>query len=167
MTPVHTGPILVRQGQKPDIQEILAIEAAVFQSPWGEEVVRERYDQVNGQVLVATQDSTILGYVIYETYINRFSVLRFATHPHRRREGVMSIIFRRLQYRQHQAKKPYSTLDLPEHLLPAQLMLKKMRFHAVRVDRNHFGQDRDAFHFQYKLDKITDWWTPEPVPSLK
>ena len=64
-----------------DMPEVLAIEHASFEFPWGEEEFLRVLRQRNCIGMVAEQGERVVGFMIYELHKNKLHIMNFAVHP--------------------------------------------------------------------------------------
>ena len=80
--------IEIRRGKEEDIPFVCTLEARVFSDPWGETAVASHIDSAYLCLLIAEKEGEPLGYLLGSAIPPEGEILRVATLPERRRQGV-------------------------------------------------------------------------------
>lgn len=153
-SPAQSSRAHVRWMIRRDMPEVLGIENASFEHPWGEEDFLRVLRQRNCIGMVAEQSDRIVGYMIYELHRNRIHVLDFATHPEFRRRGVGRQMIAKLEGKLSQQRRNRIALFVRETNVSAQFFFKAAGFRAVEVIREHFADTgEDAYGMIRHLDE--------------
>jgi ribosomal-protein-alanine N-acetyltransferase len=141
----------IRWAIRQDAQPILGIERYAFKGEaWTEEDLLAHMRRRTCIAMVAEQDNTIVGFVIYELHKNRFDILRLAACP--RGLGVGAQLIDRMKSTLTNHQRTSITVDVPESLLDAQLFFRSQRFLATEVKRK-FYNDQDAYRMVFELSE--------------
>lgn len=140
-----------------DMPEVLAIEAAGFDRPWGEvemlEVLRGRH--CIG--MVAEAGDRVVGFMIYEIYKSHLQVLDFAVDPASRRRGVGRQMVAKLISKLSGHRRTRVDLLVRESNLPGLVFFRGRGFLAVGVEREHYPDTgEDAILMRREVDR-EDW----------
>ena len=148
-----------------DMPEVLAIEHASFEFPWGEEEFLRVLRQRNCIGMVAEHGERVVGFMIYELHKSRLQVLNFAVHPEYRRQGVGAQMVAKLAGKLSSHRRTRITLHIRESNLPAQLFYRAQGFRASEVLREHYEDTgEDAYLMQHHFE---DPAAPAPAPHTQ
>ncbi len=136
-----------------DMPEVLAIEHASFEFPWGEEEFLRVLRQRNCIGMVAEHGERVVGFMIYELHKAKLQVLNFAVHPEIRRQGVGHQMIAKLVGKLSSHRRTRIALHIRESNLPAQLFYRSQGFRASEVLREYYEDtNEDAYLLQYLFD---------------
>jgi len=91
---------------------------------------------------VATAHDHVVGYMVYEWFKNRVELVRLCVLPEVRRQTIATQMIVQLKERLRASKKcRHLAANVPDHLLPMQLFLKKEEFRALHVLSEEDGND--------------------------
>lgn len=134
-----------------DAPTVMAIEEASFEFPWSESDLTRVLRQRNCIGLVAEENDSVVGYVIYELHKNRLHVLNFAVHPDHRKKGVGRAMVDNLKGKLSHDRRNRILLEVRETNLDAQLFWKRMGFMATNVLRGFYEDTpEDAYLMQFR-----------------
>lgn len=141
----------VRWMIRADMPATLSIENLSFEYSWTEEEFIRCLRQRNGIGLVAEENDSVVGYVIYELHKNRLHVLNLAVHPDHRKRGVGRAMVDNLKGKLSHDRRNRILLEVRETNLDAQLFWKQMGFRAINVLRDHYVDTKeDAYLMQFR-----------------
>lgn len=103
--------------------------------------------------LVAEEYGEILGYMIYERDKKIIHLSDIAVHPDKQRIGVGTKLFSLLRDVLKESNYEMVVFFVNEKLTKAHLFLQKMGAKAVKVHRNFYRPGRDAYEFNYMVEK--------------
>jgi ribosomal-protein-alanine N-acetyltransferase len=136
-----------------DMPEVLAIEHASFEFPWGEEEFLRVLRQRNCIGMVAEHGERVVGFMIYELHKSKLQILDFCVHPEFRRQGVGHQMVAKLVGKLSSHRRTRICLNIRETNLPAQLFYRAQGFRASEVVREHSEDtNEDAYLMQYLFD---------------
>jgi len=142
----------VRWMVRRDLPEVVAIERACFEFPWGEEDFLDCLRQRNCIGMVAEHEKHIVGFMIYEVPKNRIHLLNVATATEYRRRGVARQMIRKLIGKLVNQKRSRIALEIRETNLSALLFFRSLGFLATNILRNFYEEmNEDAYLMQYRL----------------
>lgn len=145
-----------------DYPEVLEIEVASFDSPWGEEefLLAARHRNCIG--MVAERDHEVVGFMIYELHKVNLRILNFAVHPSHRHCGVGRAMVRRLIEKLSQQRRTSIDLHVGENNLDGQLFFRACGFRACEVIRGFYEESGDdAYRMVFtEQDAIASRWEP-------
>jgi [ribosomal protein S18]-alanine N-acetyltransferase len=141
-----------------DMPEVMAIENASFADPWTEEEYLRQLRQRNciGSVIERTEDSKMVGVMIYELHQGRLELVNIAVHPHHRRQGVGTAMLNRLKEKLSQQARRSFDLKVGEQNLRAHLFFQACGMKATEVVRAPFRDspnNQDGYRFVYQLNQ--------------
>lgn len=140
-----------------DLTSVLKIEKASFEFAWCQEDFLACLRQRHCIGMVAELDGKVVGYMIYELYKQRLTILNFAVAPKHRRWGVGTAMVRRLKDKLSQQRRREIVLEVRETNLPAQLFFRSLGFTATDVLRGRYddtGEDAYRMAFTMPLDDL-------------
>jgi ribosomal-protein-alanine N-acetyltransferase len=139
-----------------DMPEVLAIENAVYEYPWGEDDFVRCLRQRNCIGLVAEHNEQVVGFVIYELHKSRLHMLNMAVHPAYQRKGVGTQLIQALLKKLHPDRRSRIMLEVRETNLAAQLFFRAVGGRAISVLREFYEEtDEDAYLMQIRLPGTT------------
>jgi len=142
----------VRWMVRRDLSEVVAIERACFEFPWGEEDFLDCLRQRNCIGMVAEHEKCIVGFMIYEVPKNRIHLMNIATAPAHRHRGVARQMVRKLIGKLVNQKRSRISLKVRETNLSALLFFRSIGFRATNILRNFYEEmSEDAYLMQYRL----------------
>lgn len=140
-----------------DMKEVLEIENALFEFPWGEDDYIRCLRQHNCIGMCADLNDKVVGMMIYELHKTRLHLLNFAVHPDYQRKKIATAMVNKLIAKLSFDRRNRIMLEVRENNLPAQLFFRSMGFRAVSVLRNFYEDTtEDAYLMQYKLGLEVD-----------
>ncbi|HEV3164791.1 MAG TPA: ribosomal protein S18-alanine N-acetyltransferase [Isosphaeraceae bacterium] len=143
-----------------DMPEVLAIEHASFEFPWGEEEFLRVLRQRNCIGMVAEHGERVVGFMIYELHKSKLQILNFCVHPEFRRQGVGHQMVAKLVGKLSSHRRTRIELHIRETNLPAQLFYRSQGFRASEVLREYYEDTcEDGYVMQYLFE---DAVAPEP-----
>lgn len=144
-----------------DLPEVLAIEQASFEFPWGEREFADCLSRRNCVGMVAQYGQKIVGYMIYELGKSRIHLLNLAVAPNYRRKGIGSQMIAKLISKLTPEQREKIYLEVRESNLPAQLFFRANGFRAVSVLRNYYDDSpEDAYLMEYSrgTTSLPNFW---------
>lgn len=133
-----------------DMPEVLGIESASFDEPWGEEDFLRclRGRSVIG--MVAENGEVVVGFMIYELNTEYLTLHSLAVHPDWRRMAVGRRMIDKLVSKLSQHRRTRIVATIHEGYLSGQLFLRACAFRCVRVERSCFG-DESGYVMEYRF----------------
>lgn len=137
-----------------DMPEVLEIEAASCEFPWGDEEFVRCLRERNCIGMVATpfdDDDQLLGYILYEIQPTRLELLNFAVHPDHRRQGVgRYLIAKMIAKLTHRRRKMIETY-VRESNLPALKFFRAIGFRAAGIVPGYYNLTTDdAYRLRFQ-----------------
>jgi [ribosomal protein S18]-alanine N-acetyltransferase len=133
-----------------DRPEVLAIENASFKGAWTDEDFRRCLGARNCLSLVAEQDATVVGFMIYERHETSLHILNFAVHPQRRRRKVGTALVDKMKSKLS-TRRTHITMNVRETNLVAQFFFRQQGFRAVNVLHGYYEDTgEDAYLMTWK-----------------
>jgi [ribosomal protein S18]-alanine N-acetyltransferase len=134
-----------------DMADVLAIESESFEFPWCEDDFLRCLRQRNCIGMVAEQDESVAGFMIYELHKSRLHILNFAVGARYRRSGVAGDMINKLIGKLSTQRRNRILLEVRETNLAAQLFFRSAGFKAVSVLRGFYEDTpEDAYLMQYR-----------------
>lgn len=145
-------PVHIRWMIRRDMTEVLQIERASFEFPWGEDDFIQCLRQRNCIGMVAEHDERIVGFMIYQLHRTRLHVMNFAVDPNCRRMAIGSQMIAKLASKLSPQRRSQILLEVRETNLDAQLFFRKEGFKAISVLRDFYEDTtEDAYLMQYRF----------------
>ncbi len=145
-----------------DFQQVLEIEAASFRHPWSEEQFWQclRIRSCVGQVAVAADGVTVLGFVVSDYGTDATQLLDFAVAPEYRRQGVGRAMIERLAAGLSPKKRRRIIANVGERNLAGHLFFRAVGFRAVEILPEWF---EDPHETAYRFER---WWAANAGPRF-
>jgi ribosomal protein S18 acetylase RimI-like enzyme len=123
-----------------DLPQVVAIESQCFEDAMNADQIREYLRVRNniGMVAVDSQDSKILGYIIYELLDDRFEVLRLAVDLRHQRQGVGKALLRTIERKLTPERRRRICIMVNESMLPTHLFLRATGYRATSIQGNEY-----------------------------
>lgn len=125
------------------IGELAQIERDTFSVPFREKDFSDIYDSEISNVLVATKNGEVVGYVSFTVIIDECQIINFATKRQYYRQGVGKRVMSALidYAKSHGVLKVF--LEVRESNEPAIALYKSYGFVPVGISKNHFTSPRE------------------------
>lgn len=135
-----------------DMPAVLAIEAASFAHPWGEDdfLWHLRDKATHGLVAEVGPAWNPAGYTVFQAEADHLNLLNLAVHPDQRHQGVGSQMVHRVVTRLGEKRK-LIVANVDERNLIACQFFGANGFKARSVLRDWYGGNRDAYRFEFRL----------------
>lgn len=136
-----------------DFDRIAMIDTKSYEEYWTLNEFKKRLKQKSITCLIAEEEGEVIGFLIYELYLHRFTILRIGVLPSYRRKGVGSSLLRALEAKLTDKRTLIST-EVRETNLQMQLFLKAQKYKAVEVLREYYpdsGEDSFVFHYRGEI----------------
>lgn len=134
-----------------DIPQVVAIEEASFEYPWGEQDFIRCLRDRNCIGMVAEQATEIVGFMIYELHRDRLHLLDIAVAPKRRREEIGTAMLRMLTSNLSRGRRDRILTEVRESNLAAQMFLQQVGFRAISVLRDYYEEiSGDAYLMEFR-----------------
>lgn len=130
----------IRKAQENDIAEIAALERECFSDPWSEESLR---DTVGTLTLIATDGSTVVGYIITRCVAGEAELFRICVKKEARRHGTGRLLLMRgiEAAREDGAGKMF--LEVRSQNAPARALYSKAGFKEAGIRKNYYSDPQD------------------------
>lgn len=133
-----------------DMQEVLAIEQESFEFPWFEEEFVRCLRQKNAIGMIIENDTSILGFMIYELHKDNLELLNFAVCKSHRRTGIGKAMINKLISKLNDKKRIKIKASIREKNLDAQLFFKSQGFLCTEILKNQYDDSpEDSYLFEY------------------
>lgn len=148
-----------------DIPEVLRIETLSQEHPWCEEDFLKCLRQRNCIGMVAESGEDVCGFMIYELFRKKLSILNFAVHPKHRFQGIGAQMAEKLVSKLSSHQRIVVEIPVRETNLDAQAFLRAVSvgyndwgFRAVELIENAYLEtDESAIVFAYNLNEPAPW----------
>lgn len=133
-----------------DLETLTAIDAKAFEEYWSQHEFSRRLKEKSVTCLIAEYENETIGFLVYELFLHRFSVVRIGVVPSYRRKGVGSRLLKELKDKLTN-KRGLISAEVRETNLPVQLFLSSQGYKAVEVLHDYYpdsGEDSYVFHYR-------------------
>ncbi len=138
-----------------DFERLSAIDVKSHEEYWTEEDFKRHLKQKSITCIVAEQEGEVVGFLIYEIFLHRYTLLRIGVLPQHRKKGTGSALLKELAEKLTDKRRLISA-EVRETNLPVQLFLKSQRYKAVEVLKNYYPDtEEDAYVFHYRMEAKT------------
>lgn len=137
-----------------DLSEVLAIENASFDYPWGEDELLQKLRMRNCIGMVAkSPDEEVLGFMVYLFKKSDLSLLNFAVAPDVRRSGVGAAMVNKLIDKLSPQRRIKICLTIRETNVAGQLFFRSQGFLATEIiPENYHDTNEDAYAMNYTVN---------------
>jgi ribosomal-protein-alanine N-acetyltransferase len=126
------------------IPEVLAIERAVFDTPWTEEMFRQEVRGIFGtHATVALLDRNVVGYQVAWFIEDEVHLVNIAVAKRYQTRGIGARLLNRLLDEALAAKKIIVTLEVRSSNEGAQAFYRRFFFRTVGVRKNYYSDNRE------------------------
>lgn len=135
---------------KKDLEKIIAIDAKSFEEYWDQSEFSERLKEKSVICLIAEKENETIGFLVYELFLKRLSLMRIGVLPKFRRNGIGSKLLNELKNKLTKNRGLISA-EVRETNLPVQLFLSSQGYKAVEVLTDYYpdsGEDSYVFHYR-------------------
>lgn len=134
-----------------DMPEVLAIENACFDLPWGEDEFIHVLRQGNCISMVADVEEFVRGFMVYELHREKLVILDVAVAPQWQGRRIGQAMVMKLVNKLSPQRRSVIRVDVRETNLEAQLFFRAMGFTAKEVLHDFYNNsDEDAYRFEYQ-----------------
>lgn len=133
-----------------DMQEIISIENQCFPFPWDENDFEICLRKKNHVGIAIVERSKIIGYMIFSSEKNAYSVHSIAVDPQFQRKGYGTIMLNYLMIKMRSSASGAKKMNImvSDQNLFCHNFLKKNNFIANKIHRQYFGPMHDAYQFE-------------------
>lgn len=143
-----------------DMDEVVDMEASVYEFPWSENDFINCLRQRNCIGMVYEKSNYVLGYMIYELHKSRLHVLNFTVHPGYQRRGIGSAMVKKLFGKISKERRNRIQLEVRETNLDAQLFFKSHGFEAINVLQDYYQDTTEDAYVMVRR------WDPSLRPPV-
>ena len=134
------GGVAIRRLAYSDLPAVISIERRSFPTPWSLAMFVLELSKPSGICLAATEDDTLLGYLVCSRYDRVWHLMNVAVTPERRRSGIARTLIAKL-LEESGGDLPF-TLEVRVSNRPAIAMYERLGFHSAGV-RPRYYQDNN------------------------
>jgi ribosomal-protein-alanine N-acetyltransferase len=149
--PAHNGDqLVVRAMAAEDVAEVLAIERAVFSTPWTENMFCQELSLPLARNLIArTGGERLAGYLNFWLIAGEVHVHRIAVRQDQQRKGVASVLLRAMVGLAYQEGARSATLEVRSANEPARKLYERFGFEVRGI--------RPLYYDDTKEDALIMW----------
>jgi len=138
----------IRISTKEDLPGIVQIEKKSFSVPWGKEIFEEKLNSL----LVALMQENLIAYLLFEKVSDEVHIIRVATHPEYRRQGVANALISSLLNSSKNEGASSAYLEVRESNAPSIRFYESLGFEAAGKRKSYYSEpDEDALLMSKKL----------------
>lgn len=133
-----------------DLDYLTAIDAKASEEYWSENDFNKRLKEKSVTCIIAEFENEIVGFLVYELFLHRYSLIRLGVSPNQRRKGIGSRLLKEVKSKLT-TKRSLISAEVRETNLPLQLFLSSQGYRAVEVLQDYYpdsGEDSYVFHYQ-------------------
>ncbi len=158
------GTVQLRWLLRRDLADVLAIERASSEHPWGEDEFVHALRQRHTIGIAADAGERIVGFMIYGLYPQRIDLIELAVDPAQRRRGIGGRMIAKLVGKLSAQHRSRLVVDVRESNLPAQLFLRSRGFRAEGIVRACYRDSaEDGYRFVHHAPPVDNDGTL-PIP---
>jgi ribosomal-protein-alanine N-acetyltransferase len=139
-----------------DFDPLIAIDTKSNEEYWTLDDFKKKLRQKAVTCLIAEEEGVVVGFLLYELFLHRFTVLRIGVASNHRRRGIGATLLKELAAKLT-PKRTLISAEVRESNLMVQMFLKNQEYRAIEVIRNYFSDtDEDCFVFHYRAAEATE-----------
>ncbi|HUH21950.1 MAG TPA: ribosomal protein S18-alanine N-acetyltransferase, partial [Gaiellaceae bacterium] len=149
----------IRRLSLPDLDPIVAIENAVYPTPWSRSMFAGELAKPSSLCLGAfeAEAGKLIGYLIISRYVDAWHVMNVAVRPDQRRRGIASLLLNRLfELTAGRSRRGY-TLEVRVSNAGAIKLYEELGFRPRGVRRGYYTDNRE--------DALIMWKDPVSEPA--
>lgn len=133
-----------------DMQQIISIENQCFPFPWDENDFEICLRKKNHVGIAIVEKNKIIGYMIFSSEKNAYSIHSIAVDPQFQRKGFGTIMLNYLMIKIRSSVNGAKKINImvSDQNLFCHNFLKKNNFIASKIYRQYFGPAHDAYQFE-------------------
>lgn len=157
------GKDVIRWMIRRDMQEVVDMEALVYEFPWDESDFINALRQRNCIGMVYEKQNYVLAYMLYELHKTKLHLLNFTVHPGYQRRGIGTAMVKKLFGKLSSERRNRIMLEVRETNLDAQLFFQSLGFEAVDVLKDYYEDTtEDAYVMVRRWDQCVRRCLLEP-----
>lgn len=129
---------IIRWMTRKDMAEVLDIEYQSTKYSLSNIELNRILRQRNAVALVCECENRILGYCIYEMFKQKLKLLRFVVYKDNRRQGVGTVLIKKMQARLTDTRRNKLTFPVSEYDLDLHLFLRSQSFTCTKIIKNQY-----------------------------
>ncbi|MFQ5574437.1 MAG: ribosomal protein S18-alanine N-acetyltransferase [Terriglobia bacterium] len=140
--------LIIRKFVEGDVDQVWAIEKAVFPSPWSRRLFLGELDSPHSLLLVADTESEIIGYSGLWRLFDMGHITNLAVEPGHRRRGLGSLLLAKIMLEAVSTGVHRISLEVRRSNSPAIRLYENFGFELVGTRNNYYpetGEDALAF----------------------
>ena len=139
MKDIVTAPMALKH-----LSDIIAVERAVFTTPWTSEMFRQEVDGMFGsRSIVALHGSRLAGYRIAWFIDREVHLVNIAVAPSYQRRGIGALLLSSLIEDALQDEMAFITLEVRESNAKAQEFYHRFLFRTIGVRKGYYSNNRE------------------------
>ena len=147
-----TLPVEIRWMIRAHLPEVLGIERLCFEAYWTEDDFLACLRKRECIGMVALREDRVVGFMVYELYPVRLSLLNLAVMPSMQGRGIGRQMIERLKDKLSNMRRRQIATVIRETNLDAQLFFKSQGFRYVGTLRGEYDDtEEDGYEFLYRL----------------
>ncbi len=129
----------IRPLRKDDLDAVLAIEKTTFTVPWSRKAFEGELNHPFAVAMVATQNDTVIGYILGWVVVNELHITNVAVHPHQRRLGIGEALVRAAIGKGENILEIF--LEVRQSNLAAINLYRKLGFQEIGIRKNYYAEE--------------------------
>ncbi len=126
-----------------DLNEVIAIETAVFPDPWGRGMFLSELSHPFSLAYVEKEDAQIVGYILLWQVLDELWLMNFAVHPAKQRRGIGENLLHFAFRLGEERGASKVLLEVRASNLGAQRLYQQFGFRQVGVRRNYYRAPKE------------------------
>jgi ribosomal-protein-alanine N-acetyltransferase len=144
--------IVIQPMTEADLEEVLALEAACFPSPWSRQhFLSELASPLSFPLIARASDETIVGYIFCMLVLDEGSILNVAVRPEFRGSGIGRLLVETALNEFRAMGAAFVALEVRPTNLAALSLYKKFGFIAKGRRRAYYENGEDAVVMEYDM----------------
>lgn len=136
--------VICRLMELEDLEQVLDIERASFNSPWTPDVfVNEFSNPRSGKYAAVLPGGEVVGYLMYWRVSDKVHIMNLATEPGRRRKGIAETMIKDLLSRCREDGVSNISLEVRKSNAPAINLYLKFGFDLVGLRKDYYINDSE------------------------
>ena len=143
----------IRRMQEGDLEQVAALEKAIFSEPWSRKGFEETYQKKENCYLVVEEGGEILAYCGFWSVLDEADICNVAVRGDARRRGLAKAMLKELMEEGRKLGVTAFTLEVRVGNMPAIALYRKLGFESAGVRPGFYTKPKEDALIMWKMQK--------------